>query len=57
MAKCAAVVEDTLKFVWNVLAEFVDHLFPVSLEPKCFLVSIPFSVTALSVFHAPSADR
>ena len=61
MAKSALVAvgpatEDTLELVGNVLAEFVNCLDPVLLEPKGPLVRVPFCVTALSVLHAPGSN-
>ena len=61
MAKCAGVVtdcavKDTIEFVWNVVAELVNRFLPVSLEPTGSFVSVPLSVTALSVLHAPRVN-
>ena len=49
-------VKDTIEFARNVVAEFVNRFLPVSLEPNGSFVSVPLSVTALSVLHAPGAN-
>ena len=53
-ADCA--IEDAIELVGNVVAELVDHLDPVGLEPKGPFLSVPFCVAALSVLHAPSSN-
>ena len=61
MAKGAGVVtdravKDTIEFARNVVAELVNRFLPVSLEPNRSFVSVPLSVTPLSVLHAPGAN-